>query len=93
MFGALARLLQGLFTGFGATVLTSLGIGFMSGAIALIVLNYYIGKIVSQAGFLGDMAAILQLGGFDTAISIVIGATVVRASLAASKLSLGRMKK
>lgn len=93
MFATLAKLLQSLFKGLGSTVLTSLGIGFLSGSIALVVINYYIGKIVAQAGFLGDMAAILHLGGMDTAISIVIGACVVRASLAASKLSLGRIKK
>lgn len=93
MFGALSKLIQGLFTGLGATVLTSLGIGFASGAITLVVVNYYIGKIVAQAGFLGDMAAILHLGGLDKAVSIIIGAIVIRTSLAASKLSLAKLKK
>lgn len=93
MLNALFRLFKHLFAGLGGTVLTGMGLGLVSGSVTLVVINYYIGKITAQAGFLGDMAAILHLGGMDTAISIVIGAIVVRATLLASKLSLTKLKK
>ncbi len=84
----LATLLQKLFGGMGKRVLVGAGLGLASGAIVLNVVNFYIGKITSQAGALGAMAGILHLAGVDTAISIVIGACVVRASISATKLSL-----
>lgn len=93
MLGALAKLFQYLFGGMGKRVLVGMGLGIASGAISLVVINYYINKIVSSAGALGDMAAILHIGGMDTAISIVIGAVVVRASLGATKLSLTKAAK
>lgn len=93
MWGALTKVLQGLFGGMGKRVLVGMGLGFASGAISLAVINYYINKIVSSAGALGDMAAILHLGGMSTALSIIIGAVVVRASLGATKLSLTKLTK
>tara|TARA_B100000530_G_scaffold336986_1_gene293868 strand:+ start:684 stop:965 length:282 start_codon:yes stop_codon:yes gene_type:complete len=93
MWGILTKVLQGLFGGMGKRVLVGMGLGIASGAISLAVINYYINKIVSSSGALGDMAAILHIGGMDTAISIVIGAVVVRASLGATKLSLSKAAK
>ncbi len=40
-----------------------------------------------------DMAAILHLSGMDVAVSIVIGAVVVRATIGATKMSLTRAAK
>lgn len=67
-------------------LLVGAGLGIATGAIVLAVVNYYISKIQQQAGILGDMAGIAHLGGLDVAISIVIGAVVVRASLFATKV-------
>lgn len=67
-------------------LLVGAGLGVATGAIVLAVVNYYISKIQQQAGILGDMAGIAHLGGLDVAISIVIGAVVVRASLFATKV-------
>lgn len=92
MWSALTKVLQGLFGGMAGSVLVGAGLGLATGAIVLTVINYYINKITASAGALGDMAAILHIGGMDTAISIVIGAVVVRASLSATKMSLTKIK-
>jgi len=92
MWSALAKLYKGLFGGMGKQVLLGAGLGVISGGATLVVINYYINKVTSSAGALGDMAAILHLGGMDTAISIIIGAVVVRATLSATKLSLTKGK-
>lgn len=87
--GKLLTLILGDFAGTALKkLLVGAGIGIVTGAIVLTVLNYYIGKIQQQAGFLGDMAGIAHLGGLDTAISVIIGAVVVRATLGATKLSI-----
>ena len=62
------------------------GLGIATGAIVLTVVNFYIGKVQQQAGLLGDMAGIAHLGGLDVALSIIIGAVVVRATLQATKI-------
>lgn len=67
-------------------LLVGAGLGIATGAIVLTVINYYISKIQQQAGILGDMAGIAHLGGLDVAISIIVGAIVVRASLLATKV-------
>lgn len=67
-------------------ILVGAGLGIATGAIVLTVINYYIGKVQQQAGMLGDMAGIAHLGGLDVAISIIIGAIVVRATLLATKV-------
>lgn len=90
MWALLAKAVQGTFGGFGKRVLVGMGLGLASGAIVLTVINYYINKIVSSASRLGDMAAILHLAGMDVAISIVIGAVIVRATIGATKLSLSK---
>lgn len=87
--GKLLTLILGDFAGTALKkLLVGAGLGIVTGAIVLTVLNYYIGKIQQQAGFLGDMAGIAHLGGLDTAISVIIGAVVVRATLGATKLSI-----
>ena len=93
MWLKLSTLFKGLIAGGFGSVLAGAGLGLASGALVLTVINYYINQISSSAGALGDMAAILHIGGMDTAISIVIGAVVVRAFLGATKLSLVKGKK
>lgn len=93
MWALLAKAVQGTFGGLGKRVLVGMGLGLASGAIVMMVINYYVNKIVQSAGALGDMAAILHLAGMDVAISIVIGAVIVRASIGATKLSLSKAAK
>lgn len=88
----MGKLIQVILSGFAGSLLKKLlvsaGLGIVTGAIVLTVINYYIGKIQQQAGFIGDMAGIAHLGGLDTAISIIVGAVVVRATLGATKITL-----
>lgn len=84
----LLKLLEGLLGSAFKKVLVGAGLGLVSGGTVLLVVNYYVAKIVSQAGALGTMAGILHLAGVDKAISIIIGAIVIRATIAATKLSL-----
>jgi len=93
MGALLSKVIQGVFGVAGGRVLLGMGLGIASGAIVLTVINYYINKIVVSAGRLGDMAAILHLAGMDVAISIVIGAVIVRASIGATKLTLSKAAK
>lgn len=93
MWAVFIGVMRGLFGGMGKRVLLGMGLGLASGAISLAVINYYINKIVASAGAIGDMAAILHLAGMDTALSIMIGAIVIRASLGATKLSLSKVAK
>lgn len=93
MWALLAKAVQGTFGGLGKRVLVGMGLGLASGAIVLTVINYYINKIVVSAGRLGDMAAILHLAGMDVAVSIVIGAVIVRATIGATKISLSKAAK
>lgn len=92
--GKLLTLILGNFAGSAIKkLLIGAGLGLATGAIVLSIINHYISKIQQQAGFLGDMAGIAHLGGLDTAISIIIGAVVVRATLGATKLSLVKASK
>lgn len=86
--GDLGAFFTGLLPNSFKTFFLSMGVGVASGAIALTVVNYYIGKIQQQAGLLGDMAGIAHLGGLDKAISIVIGAVIIRATILASQAVL-----
>lgn len=92
MLKSLYAMLVGLFAGMGKKILVGLGVGLASGLITLQVINYYIDQIQQQAGMLGAMASILHLGGLDKAISVIIGACVIRATLSAVKLSLVKAK-
>lgn len=91
--GTFLSLLIKFGTGLGRQILISLGIGIGSGAIIMQVLNYYIEKIQAQAGFLGAGASLFGLAGLDTALSTVIGACVMRASLSVMGVTFGKLSK
>ena len=70
-------------------LLTSLGIGLVSATAVSVLLSQYIDTALSQAStmpFLG----LLGLFGIDTALSILLGAVLTRASIEGSKLSIGK---
>ena len=91
--GSLLSVLSKFGGGLGRQLLISLGIGIATGGVSLAVINYYINKISQQANLLGTSAFIFNLAGLDTALSIVIGACIIRASLAAMGVSFVKMKK
>lgn len=93
MFRGLMLLLTWFLEVFGKKILLALGLGLATGGALLAVLNYYINKVQQQAGLMGDMAQLLKIGGFDTALSIIAGAMVVRATMVATQVSLTKVSK
>lgn len=71
------------------SLITSMGIGVVSGASAYILLTEYINNSISQASTM-PMIGLLGMFGLDTALSITFGAILTRGSLEASKLSFAR---
>ena len=71
------------------SLITSMGIGVISGASAYILLSQYIDSAISQSATM-PMLGLLSMFGLDTALSIIFGAILTRGSLEASKLSFAR---
>lgn len=70
-------------------LLTSLGIGLVSATAVSVLLSQYIDTALSQASSMPSLG-LLGLFGIDTALSILLGAVLTRASIEASKLSIGK---
>lgn len=96
--GGLIGLFSKLFSGFSKTglkqVLLGAGIGLASAGVSLIVINYFISKIVEVSGSIGyGVVGIFGLAGIDKAISIIIGAYVLKAMLRKGSLSFKKIAK
>ena len=74
----------------GRTVLTSLGVGLVSASISINLFNQYISYLQSSYSAMGDVAGILALAGVDYGLSIVISAVVIKITLKAKNISLGK---
>lgn len=74
----------------GRTVLTSLGVGLVSSAISINLFNQYINYLQSSSSAMGDVAGILGLAGVDYGLSIIISAVVIKITLKAKNVSLGK---
>lgn len=70
-------------------LLTSLGIGLVSATAVSVLLSQYIDTALSQASTM-PLLGLLGLFGIDKALSILLGAVLTRASIEASKLSIGK---
>lgn len=73
------------------SLITSTGIGVISGAAAYVLLSNYIDNSISQASSM-PMLGLLGMFGIDSALSITFGAILTRGSIEASKLSFSRNK-
>lgn len=71
------------------SLLTSLGIGLVSATAVQTLLSEYINTALNQASSM-PMLGLLGMFGIDSALSILLGAVLTRASIEASKLSLGK---
>lgn len=94
--GGLIGLFSTLLSGFSKTglkaLLTGAGIGIASAGISLIVINYFISKITESTGAIGyGVAGLFGLAGLDKALSIIIGAYVLKAMLQQGKLSFRKI--
>ena len=74
----------------GRTVLTSLGVGLVSSSVSLVLFNQYINYLQSSYSALGDVPGILALAGVDYGLSIIISAVVIKITLKAKNVSLGK---
>lgn len=70
-------------------LIISAGFAVVAGVLFNELIQYFITKMNSNLGSIsGSFVGILGLFGFDTALSIIIGALVMRASIMAMGLSL-----
>lgn len=74
----------------GRTVLSSLGVGLISSSISLVLFQRYISYLQNSYSALGDFAGILSLAGVDYGLSIIISAVVIKITLKAKSVSLGK---
>lgn len=66
------------------------GLGLLSGAFVLTLVNQYINQAVSSMSSIGSVAGLMGLAGLDVALSIVIGAVVCRATISSLSIRLSK---
>ena len=96
MGNLLIKIGQILFGSMGKRVLVGMGLGVFTSAIGLTIVNYYIAKILSSiqlGGVLSFGVGLLGLAGVDKALSIMIGAYVIKYTLQSTKLGIGKITK
>lgn len=94
MFGLLSKLFSGLSKTGLKNILLGAGIGLASAGVSLVVINYFISKITEMTGSIGyGVAGLFGLAGLDKALSIVIGAFVLKAMLQQGSLSFRKLGK
>lgn len=70
-------------------VLLSAGLGLATAAFFTTILNIYIDRVINNLGGMpASVLGLLGLFGFDKALSIIIGALVMRASINAMSISV-----
>jgi len=74
----------------GRTVLSSLGVGLVSSSISISLFNSYISYLQNSYSALGDVVGILGLAGVPYGLSIIISAVVIKITLKAKNVSLGK---
>ncbi|WP_201617449.1 DUF2523 family protein [Psychrobacter urativorans] len=94
--GGLIGLFSKLFSGFSKTglktVLLGAGIGLASAGVSLVVINYFVSKIVDVSGDIGyGVIGIFGIAGMDKAMSIIIGSYVLKAMLSKGSLSFRKI--
>ena len=94
--GGLIGLFSKLSSGFSKTgikqLLLGAGIGLASAGVSLVVINYFISKITEMTGSIGyGVAGLFGLAGLDKALSIIIGAYVLKAMLQQGSLSFRKL--
>lgn len=90
MGNLLKRLLDSFADGFLNRLLKGAGISLLSGTLILTVINHLIAKFLSDFFVVGDLAALVGVGGLDQCISIVISAVIARATISSSSMSWGK---
>lgn len=99
MGALLKKVLDLVLTGSLKKILLGAGLGVASSAISFMVLNYYIGKLINHlsnfgvAGQFGHgVIALFGIAGLDVALSIIIGAYVVKFTIKKTRVFLTKGK-
>lgn len=65
------------------------GLGLTSGAVVLVVFNYYLTKFINAFDMIdSDYIGLLGLMGVDKAVSMIVGAYVIRLTILSTRLSI-----
>lgn len=92
LVGLFGKLLNGFSKNGLKAMMLGAGIGLASAGVSLIVINYFISKITEMTGSIGyGVAGLFGLAGLDKAMSIIIGAYVLKAMLQQGTLSFRKL--
>lgn len=92
LIGLFSKLLSGFSKNGLKAILLGAGIGLASAGVSLVIINYFIAKIVEMSGDIGyGVVGFLGLAGFDKAMSIIIGAYVLKVVIAQGALSFRKV--
>ena len=70
-------------------LLLGAGLGLTSGAVVLVVFNYYLTKFINTFDMIdSDYIGLLGLMGVDKAVSMIVGAYVIRLTILSTRLSI-----
>nr|DAN79135.1 MAG TPA: Minor Head Virion Protein G6P [Inoviridae sp.] len=70
-------------------LLMGAGLGLTSGAVVLVVFNYYLTKFINAFDMIdSDYIGLLGLMGVDKAVSMIVGAYVIRLTILSTRLSI-----
>ncbi|WP_338755269.1 DUF2523 family protein [Moraxella lincolnii] len=70
-------------------LLLGAGLGLTSGAVVLVVFNYYLTKFINAFDMIdSDYIGLLGLMGVDKAVSMIVGAYVIRLTILSTRLSI-----
>lgn len=70
-------------------LLLGAGLGLTSGAVVLVVFNYYLTKFINVFDMIdSDYIGLLGLMGVDKAVSMIVGAYVIRLTILSTRLGI-----
>lgn len=70
-------------------LLLGAGLGLTSGAVVLVVFNYYLTKFINTFDMIdSDYIGLLGLMGVDKAVSMIVGAYVIRLTILSTRLGI-----
>ena len=70
-------------------LLLGAGLGLTSGAVVLVVFNYYLTKFINAFDMIdSDYIGLLGLMGVDKAVSMIVGAYVIRLTILSTRLGI-----
>lgn len=90
MGNLLKNLLESLADGFLKRIITGAGLSLITGVSMMVIINFLFDKFLSDFFVVGDLAALVGVGGLDQCISIVMSAVIARAMLSSGSVSVSK---